>query len=70
MDEMNESLRLERFIQKVSQVKLGVLTGLGQHTISRIETGKRAAKPREKEKIAKALGVKLSDLWPVEEAQQ
>ena len=60
-------LRLKRFMQGLSQVELSKLSGVGQVTLSRIELGVRQAKPEEKVAIAKALKLRVADLFTTRE---
>jgi transcriptional regulator with XRE-family HTH domain len=48
-----------------SQAKLGVLSGNGPSGISQIETGRRNPSAATLERIAKALGVEVRDLFPL-----
>jgi len=59
-------LKVERFLRGISQDRLGILTGLGQHTISRIESGKRKPRPAEREAIAHVLEVPPDELFPAQ----
>jgi transcriptional regulator with XRE-family HTH domain len=51
-----------------SQAKLGVLAGTGPSGISQIETGRRNPSAATLERIAKALGVEVRDLFPLGQA--
>jgi transcriptional regulator with XRE-family HTH domain len=51
-----------------SQAKLGVLSGTGPSGISQIETGRRNPSAATLERIAKALGVEIRDLFPLGQA--
>lgn len=51
-----------------SQAKLGVLSGTGPSGISQIETGRRNPSAATLERIAKALGVEVRDLFPLGQA--
>jgi transcriptional regulator with XRE-family HTH domain len=57
-------LREERVIRRVRQFDLVVKTGLNQAKISFIENGLVQPKPREKEKLAKALGCSVDAVFP------
>jgi len=48
-----------------SQAKLGVLAGTGPSGISQIETGRRNPSAATLERIARALGVEVRDLFPL-----
>lgn len=61
-----ETLRIERFLRRLSQERVAREAGLTQSTFSRIETGKREAKAEEKAAIAEALGLTAADLWAQE----
>jgi len=60
--EIAERLRLQRGF---SQAKLGILCGLTQGGVSRIESGSSAdPRPATKVEIAEVLGVRVSEIWP------
>jgi transcriptional regulator with XRE-family HTH domain len=58
--------RIKRFREKadLSQEELAVKVRLTQTSISLIETGKRGVSIATLQKIANALGVKVSELFP------
>lgn len=52
-----------RHSKKITLVKLSGLTGIGKSTLNNIENGKVSPTIKQLESIAKALGVKISDLY-------
>jgi len=61
---MRNKLREERFKLRMSQYVLTNLSGVSQSRISLIENELSEPSEAEKKKIAKALKVKISDLFP------
>ena len=57
------NLRKIRFEQRVTQIDLMVKTGIWPSRISLLENGYLQPKPDEKEKLARALGVKIEELF-------
>lgn len=57
-------LKEARFYAKKPQIQLWVETGIHYSTISRIECGYIHPNKEQKEKLAKALGVKTDRLFP------
>ncbi len=49
--------------KNVTLVKLSGLTGIGKSTLNNIENGRVSPTIKQLETIAKALGVKISDLY-------
>lgn len=49
--------------KKVTLVKLSGLTGISKSTLNNIENGRVSPTIKQLEAIAKALGVKISDLY-------
>lgn len=49
--------------KKVTLVKLSGLTGISKSTLNNIENGRVSPTIKQLETIAKALGVKISDLY-------
>ena len=49
--------------KKVALVKLSGLTGISKSTLNNIENGRVSPTIKQLETIAKALGVKISDLY-------
>ena len=49
--------------KKVTLVKLSGLTGISKSTLNKIENGRVSPTIKQLETIAKALGVKISDLY-------
>lgn len=66
----NRNIRLGRHIQKLrkraglTQEKLAESIGISTTEIGYIELGKHFPRPENLKKIAKALGTKVSDLFP------
>ncbi len=59
----NNRLREVRFMKRMTQWQLAILTGGHQTRISLLENGYQAPQEIEKEKIAKALGVRPEEIW-------
>ena len=59
-------LRETRVVKKISQFQLRVLTGIHQSKISMIENGLIQPRDDEREKLARALGARVEELFPVE----
>lgn len=59
-----DSLRLARLQRSISQVKLSQLSGVSSWTIHQIERKGIAPSERTKAKLARALSVSVSDLFP------
>lgn len=49
--------------KKITLVKLSTLTGISKSTLNNIENGRVSPTIKQLEKIAKALEVKISDLY-------
>ena len=49
--------------KKVTLVKLATLTGIGKSTLNNIENGRVSPTLKQLEAIAKALGVRITDLY-------
>lgn len=49
--------------KKVTLVKLAALTGIGKSTLNNIENGRVSPTLKQLEAIAKALGVRITDLY-------
>jgi transcriptional regulator with XRE-family HTH domain len=60
-------LREIRVVKRVSQFKLRLSTGIHQSKISLIENGLVQPRDDEKQKIAKALGVGVGEIWGTED---
>ena len=65
---VGQEIRRLREKKEWSQAKLGVLAGTGPSGISQIETGRRNPSAATLERIAKALGVEVRDLFPLGQA--
>lgn len=63
---MANKLKAERLARGLTQVELWLLTKASIRRISAIERGLIEAKPEEKRRIAKALEMSASGLWPNE----
>ena len=59
-------LRETRVVKKISQFQLRVLTGIHQSKISMIENGLIQPRDDEREKLARALGARVEELFPAE----
>ncbi len=57
-------LREVRVVRKISQFQLRLLTGIHQSKISMIENGLVQAREDEAQKLARALGVKVDEIFP------
>lgn len=57
-----EAVKKIRMLKKITQAELGKRSGIARQTINTIENGKSTPTTRTLQKIAKALGVKVSDL--------
>jgi len=59
-------LREVMFFKGITQNELEKLTGIGQSELSKIINDKKPGlQLRTAQKIAKALGVKVDDIWPI-----
>ena len=67
---MKNKLRETRFFAKKPQMKLQKETGINASIISRIECEYVEPTQKQMRKLAKALGVKVSDLFPDETADE
>jgi transcriptional regulator with XRE-family HTH domain len=56
-------LREVRVVKRITQFQLRLSTGIHQSKISLIENDLVEAREDEKEKLAKALGVKGEEIW-------
>ena len=61
---MKNRLKEARFFKQIPQIQLWIETGIHYSTISRIECGYIEPTDEQKEKLAKALGVKKDWLFP------
>jgi transcriptional regulator with XRE-family HTH domain len=61
---VNNLIRQKREEMKISQVRLGTLTGLANGLISDFELGKRKPWPRARKALARALGTTEAELFP------
>jgi transcriptional regulator with XRE-family HTH domain len=60
---MGNKLRETRVVKRVSQFQLRLATGIHQSKISMIENGLIDPREDEKEKLAKALGVAVEEIF-------
>jgi transcriptional regulator with XRE-family HTH domain len=60
---MGNKLRETRVVKRVSQFQLRLATGIHQSKISMIENGLIDPREDEKEKLAKALGVAVKEIF-------
>jgi len=67
---MRNKLKEARFFAGKSQPKLWLETGIHYSVISRIECGYIEPTAEQKKKLAKALRVKVADLFPDETADE
>jgi transcriptional regulator with XRE-family HTH domain len=63
-------LREIRVVKRISQFQLRLLTGIHQSKISMIENGLIEAREDERQKIAKALHLKVEEIWRKENGQK
>lgn len=68
MAEVGQQIRRLRDAKGWNQAELAVYAGIGPSGVSQIETGKRNPSAATLQKIAEALGVEISDLFPNVEA--
>jgi len=61
-DTMNK-LRELRVVKRVTQFQLRIVTGIHQSKISMIENGLVTPREDERKRLAKALGVRLEEIW-------
>jgi len=67
---MNTRMKKARFEAKKTQVQISQLTGIHQSKISFIEGGFWNPTEEEKIKIANALGIEKTQLFPEEKSKQ
>lgn len=60
---MKNNLRVIRAKKRVTQFQLRLMTGIHQSKISMAENDLVELAQEERKKIAKALGVKIGDIW-------
>jgi len=66
---LRNRLRLWRVESGLTQDEVADLSGLSKAYISRMERGEREPRPLTKVKIARRLGVQVSDLFDVEQIE-
>ena len=59
-------LREIRVTKRITQFQLRLATGIHQSKISMIENGLVEPPDDEKKRLAKALGVRIEEIWPEE----
>jgi len=59
-------IREKRMAKELSQVRLGILSGLANGVISEFELGKRAPWPKARQALADALETTEAELFPSE----
>jgi transcriptional regulator with XRE-family HTH domain len=59
-------LREVRVVKRISQFRLGLDTGIHQSKISLIENGLVEPREDERKRLAKALKVKVEEIWGAE----
>lgn len=57
-------IREKRLEMGLSQVKLSIISGVGNGVISELELGKREAWPKARKALARALKVPEAELFP------
>jgi transcriptional regulator with XRE-family HTH domain len=67
---LRNRLRLWRVASGLTQDEVADLSGLSKAYISRMERGEREPRPLTKVKIARRLGVQVSDLFDVEQLDE
>lgn len=65
-DELMTSMRLRRAVLDITQADLAERTGITRKSINAIETGRMVPSIILSLKLAKALGVKVEDLFSIE----
>lgn len=63
---MLSTLKLKRLEQGMTQFDLALRSGVSQVKISYAERGYPALNEKQKEGLAKALGVRMEEIWPEE----
>jgi len=57
-------LKAYRLARLTTQAELAMATGIPEHTITKIETGRREATLEEKLRLAVALGCQVHEVFP------
>ena len=60
---MKNNLRVIRAEKRITQFQLRLMTGIHQSKLSMAENDLIELRPEEKNRIAKALGVSIEDIW-------
>jgi transcriptional regulator with XRE-family HTH domain len=64
LEESMNRLREFRVVRQITQFQLRLQTGIHQSKISFIENGLISPREDEKKKLAKALGVRVAEIFP------
>jgi transcriptional regulator with XRE-family HTH domain len=67
VEQLRNRLRQWRIDAGLSQDEVSDLTGVSKAMLSRVERGERELAPLTKVKVARRLGVRVADLFEVEE---
>lgn len=67
VEQLRNKLRLWRTDAGLSLDEMADLTGMSKAMLSRVERGERELAPLTKVKVARRLGVRIADLFEVEE---
>ena len=59
-------LREIRVVKRITQFQLRLSTGIHQSKISMIENGLVDPREDEKKRLAKALGVRMEEIWEID----
>lgn len=62
-------LREVRVVKRITQFQLRLCTGIHQSKISMIENNLIQAREDEKRRLAKAFGVKMEEIFPVDQSR-
>jgi DNA-binding XRE family transcriptional regulator len=63
-------LREVRVVKRMTQFQLRLITGVHQSKISFIENGLVEAREDEKKRLARALGVRIQDIWKTSDSEK
>jgi transcriptional regulator with XRE-family HTH domain len=69
VDDIGEHLRAWRYKRGLNQIDLAALSGIGQDTISGLESGKHVPRARTLKKLSDALEVSVEELIDGPKAQ-
>lgn len=62
-------LRETRVVKRITQFQLRIATGIHQSKISMIENSLIQAKEDEKRRLAKAFGVRVEEIFPMDQSR-